>query len=109
MSHYDQRTDIALTDIVKSLDEASGLQLIEQLDKAADQTQERWDDMFKDDDTDAAAPHAQDRRPRRPGAGVGRVPNDEDGDAEHPDAPAATGALKIQKSIHAIMYERRIA
>ena len=107
MRAFDQRTDDALTQLVGELDSEIGTALVDQLTDLASTAQLQWDALF--DESASQPSEASARRLRRPGAAAGLVPNDEDGDDEHPDAGTPTTAMHIQKVIYAAVDSRRSA
>ena len=107
MSHYDKRTEAALVEIVNRLDREAGLTLANELEQAAERAQECWETLFEQGDGETAS-DASDRRPRRPGAGVGLLPNDEDEDEEHPDNSRSISAIKLQKLIYKHVDRRKV-
>ena len=94
---YDRRTEDALIRLVTHLDAAAGATLVDTISLLADTAHRQWEALFDESADGASDPEA--RRLRRPGAGQGLVPDDEDEDNEHPDAGTATTTLHIQRKI----------
>ena len=97
MREYDERTHSALYRLLAQLDPNDGNALIDQLDTISDAAAEQWRAMFDvTGDTPAEAVIPSGDRPRRPGAGVSILPDDEDEDDAHPDAAAASTSVHVQ-------------
>ena len=73
--------------------------LIEKVRALSESTIDDWKDLFEGDDANPPTTDPNDRRPRPPGAAPGLVPNDEDGDREHPNHRPGRGANRIQHEI----------
>eukprot|EP00973_Karenia_brevis_P066193 9200366-Karenia_brevis.AAC.1 len=111
MRVYDERTTQALVRLVGMLDPGTAGQLVDDLDQCADSAAERWAALFDSSATDDGGPDliGATRRPRRPGAGVSLLPDDEDEDDDHPDASSGSTSLHIQKLVMRYIDGRRIA
>ena len=109
MQRYDSRTDAALSKLVSTLDADTGSELIETLNQCADAAADGWKSLFGNSGPDEPVHDNIERRPRRPGAGTGLLPDDEDEDEEHPDAVAASTRTRIQKAIMSRLDARRLA
>ena len=120
MTEYDRRTDEALAVITGMLDPECGAALLATLAQHAESATSNWQRLFAASDSPSAHDDSaqQDdtppadralRRPRRPGAAPNIVPNDEDGNTEHPENGHRPGSLHVQRTIMAAVDARRSA
>ena len=94
--------------LVGTLDPEVGGAVVDELMRCGEEIAEQWAKLFDDVEEDDEADGSQ-MRPRRPGAGAAVLPDDEDGDGEHPDATAAPTTLQVQRVIMRRVDARRLA
>jgi hypothetical protein len=104
---FDKRTDEALETLTKTLDTATGTTLVDTLKDLSEKAQTNWSALF--DEQTPTPPDQSYRRQSQPGAAPNLVPNDADGDAEHPNCRHRPGVLHVQRSIVSLLDLRRSA
>ena len=113
MRLFDERTDAAMEMITGGIDRDTANELLRVAVDKSDAVAAMWDGLFVDEPggeaMEASAALAGPPRPRRPGDSHHLLPDDADGDDEHPDANALPTALAIQKALFRITDARRNA